>query len=87
MGYVDGAEGRISMAVENFGNGMVITGDDIGVYRLLSLRSMLKMEISGLTRRGASASSIIRSETGLTGSKEVLLRKYEAWLKDRNFLK
>jgi hypothetical protein len=87
MGYVGGAEGRISMAVENFGNGMVITGDDIGVYRLLSLRSMLKMEISGLTRRGASASSIIRSETGLTGSKEVLLRKYEAWLKDRNFLK
>jgi hypothetical protein len=75
------------MAIENFGNGMVITGDDIGVYRMLSLRSMLKMEISGLTRRGASASSIIKSETGLTGSKEVLLIRYEAWLKDRNFLK
>jgi hypothetical protein len=43
--------------------------EQIAAFRLLSLRSMLKLEIHGMTRRGRSAYSIIKSELGLKGSK------------------
>lgn len=36
--------------------------DDIAHYRLLTLRSALKLEVLGLKRRGASALSILRKE-------------------------
>jgi hypothetical protein len=45
------------------------TPEQIAAFRLLSLRSMLKLEILGMTRRGRSAYSIIKQESGLRGSK------------------
>jgi hypothetical protein len=43
--------------------------DQIAAFRLLTLRSMLKLEIHGMTRSGRSAYSIIKSELGLKGNK------------------
>jgi len=42
----------------------------IAEFRLRTLHKMLKLEILGMTRRGQSAYSIIKAETGLKGSKQ-----------------
>ena len=44
--------------------------DNIDMARLLTLKSALKLEISGLKRRGQSAYSIIKSEFNLKGNKQ-----------------
>jgi hypothetical protein len=41
---------------------------------------MLKLEILGMTRRGQSAYSIIKQETGLKGSKQKVYDQLEAIL-------
>ena len=46
------------------------TPEQIAQFRLNSLHKMLKLEILGMTRRGQSAYSIIKQETGLKGSKQ-----------------
>jgi len=43
--------------------------DQIAAFRLLTLRSMLKLEIHGMTRSGRSAYATIKSELGLRGNK------------------
>ena len=49
----------------------VITGkENIDAFRLRTLHKMLKLETLGMTRRGQSAYSIIKQETGLKGSKQ-----------------
>ena len=42
----------------------------IAEFRLRTLHKMLKLEILGMHRRGQSAYSIIKQETGLKGSKQ-----------------
>jgi hypothetical protein len=42
----------------------------IAHFRLLTLHKMLKLEILGMHRRGQSAYSIIKQETGFKGSKQ-----------------
>ena len=62
---------------------MVIdTPDAIERYRLCTLKSALKLEISGLRRsRGlASAYSLIKKEFGFKGSKTKVLEQLEAKL-------
>jgi hypothetical protein len=59
------------------GGAIMITGPHIGVARLLSLRGMLQLEIKGLTRRGRSAYSIIKTEFGLRGNREKVLAQFE----------
>ena len=49
------------------------TKDNINLFRLLSLRSALKLEIAGMKKRGRSAYSIIKEEFGFKGSKESVL--------------
>ena len=50
---------------------MLIAGKEkIDAFRLRTLHKMLKLEILGMTRRGQSAYSIIKAETGLKGSKQ-----------------
>jgi hypothetical protein len=60
---------------------VVDTPKDIERYRLLALRSALKLECIGIKRRGPSAASIIKKETGLKGSNTVLLERFEAKLR------
>ena len=72
------------MAVENtVGGGMMITGDDIQEYRLIVLRSALKLEIKGIRmHRGRTAYSIIKEEFGLKGNRQRVLEQFEELLKD-----
>jgi hypothetical protein len=42
----------------------------IAEFRIRTLHKMLKLEILGMTRRGQSAYTIIKQETGLKGSKQ-----------------
>jgi len=46
------------------------TPEMIAQFRLNALHKMLKLEMLGMTRRGQSAYSIIKQETGFKGSKQ-----------------
>ena len=63
------------------------TKDNINLFRLLSLRSALKLEIVGMKKRGRSAYSIINEEFGFKGSKQSVLADLEELIelkKDKN---
>jgi hypothetical protein len=63
---------------------MLITADQIPAFRLLALRSMLKLEAKGMKRRGPSALSIVKAETGLKArTAAAMLPLFEAWLDKR----
>ena len=53
------------------------TKDNINFFRLLSLRSALKLEIVGMKKRGRSAYSIVKEEFGFKGSKRSVLADLE----------
>jgi len=60
---------------------MVITKpDDISTFRLLALRSGLKLEIRGLRRSGRSCYAIIKKEFGLKGTKQEVLEQFDEML-------
>ena len=67
---------------------VIIEGkEQVSAFRLLSLRSGLKLELKGMkVSRGKTCYSIIKKEFNLTGSREVVLRKYEQILRDNNIL-
>ena len=52
--------------------------DNVDMARLLVLKSALKLEISGLRRRGRSAYSIIKSEFNLKGNKQKVYDQFVA---------
>ena len=55
--------------------------ESLNMYRLLALKGALKMEVAGMRRRGASAFSIVKEETGLKArSAKELLPLFEDWL-------
>jgi hypothetical protein len=75
------------MAIETHESGVTITGDDIGRYRRLVLRSALKLEINGLRMtRGRTVYSIIKKEFGLKGNKQLVLEQFEDLLRTRQEL-
>ena len=53
------------------------TPEQIDMFRLLSLRSALKLECLGMSRRGQSAYSIIKAEYGLKGNMKSVLQQLE----------
>tara|TARA_R110002167_G_scaffold269743_2_gene476263 strand:+ start:1438 stop:1677 length:240 start_codon:yes stop_codon:yes gene_type:complete len=59
-----------------------ITGESIGMYRLLTLKSGLKLEAEhGMQlTRGRSCYSIIKEEFGLKGNKKNVLKQFEEML-------
>ena len=63
------------MPFEQSAGGVMITGESIMHYRLLTLIQGLKSEIKGmrLTSKGRTCYSIIKSEYGLKGSREKVL--------------
>jgi len=63
------------MPFEQSAGGVMITGESIMHYRLLTLIQGLKSEIRGmrLTSKGRTCYSIIKSEYGLKGSREKVL--------------
>ena len=77
------------MAIEVTETGAtVITGGEIQVYRLLTLRHALKAETVGLRlTRGRSALSIVKAETGLKArTAKDMVPKYEEWLRAQGLL-
>lgn len=52
----------------------MITGEqNIKNARILTLRSALKLEVAGLSRRGRSVYSIVKEEFGFKGNKQKVL--------------
>lgn len=58
------------------------TPEQIDMFRFLSLRSALKLECLGMTRRGQSAYSIIKGEYGFKGNKKSVLEQMEQIIKE-----
>lgn len=55
----------------------VISGKQIGIFRLSTLISAAKLELTGLKRRGVSAHSILKRELGLKGNRENVIAQAE----------
>ncbi len=53
------------------------TPEQIAMFRLLSLKSALKLECLGMKRRGQSAYAIVKAELGLKGNKKSVLEQLE----------
>ena len=58
------------------------TKEKIDLFRFLSLRSALKLECLGMSRRGQSAYSIVKAEFGLKGNKKSVLEQMEQIIKE-----
>jgi hypothetical protein len=56
---------------------MLLTGDEIKIARMLTLRKGLQLEIKGLRLSGRSCYSIIKKEFGLTGTRARVLQQFE----------
>jgi len=55
---------------------IVVKGEEnVRNARILALRTMLKLEVKGMTRRGRSAYSIIKEEFSFKGSKKRVLEQ------------
>lgn len=58
------------------------TPEQIDMFRFLSLKSALKLECLGMSRRGQSAYSIVKAEYGFKGSKKSVLQQMEQIIKE-----
>jgi len=58
------------------------TPEQIDMFRFLSLRSALKMECLGMSRRGQSAYAIVKAEYGFKGNKKSVLEQMEKIIKE-----
>ena len=58
------------------------TPEQIDMFRFLSLKSALKLECLGMSRRGQSAYSIIKAEYGFKGNKKSVLEQMEQIIKE-----
>ena len=58
------------------------TPEKIDMALFLTLRSALKMECLGMSRRGQSAYSIIKQEYGFKGNKKSVLEQMEKIIKE-----
>ena len=58
------------------------TPEKIDMFRFLSLRSALKMECRGMSRRGQSAYAIVKAEYGFKGNKKSVLEQMEKIIKE-----
>ncbi len=58
---------------------MIITGEHVALYRLMTLRSGLRLEIQGLRMsRGRTCYAIVKSELGFKGNKARVLTQLDA---------
>lgn len=77
------------MAIEiNESGSIMLTGDDINVYRLLTIRAGLKAEAVGmrLTSKAPSCLSIVKREFGFKGNLQKVTAQYEAMLRANNII-
>lgn len=68
------------------GGGTIATGDGILVFRMLTIRSALKLEAHGFKLKGRrSVMKQVKKEFGITGSRESIMRQFEAILLAHGF--
>ncbi len=60
------------------------TPNTIDRFRVRTLRSALKLEILGMTRRGVSVYRMVKDEFGFKGSKQKVLDQLLAYIKENN---
>jgi len=60
------------------------TPQAIDGFRVRALRSALKLEVLGMTRRGVSAYRMVKDEFGFKGSKQKVLDQLLAYIKENN---
>jgi hypothetical protein len=65
---------------------LIDTPEKLQAYRLLTLKSMLKLEVLGMKKAGKSAYSIVKEEFGLKGSKQSVFNQYVEILKSNGYL-
>jgi len=58
------------------------TPQAIDGFRVRTLRSALRLEVLGMSRRGPSVYSIVKQEFGFKGSKKRVLDQLCEWIKD-----
>jgi len=59
---------------------IVIAGkENVQKARILALKSMLKLELVGMTRSGRSAYTIVKAELGFKGSKQKVYEQLVAY--------
>ena len=61
-------------------NRIVIGKEQVPMARLLTLKTALRLELVGLTRRGRTAYSIVKSELGFKGSKQKVFAQLERYI-------
>ena len=67
---------------------MIITGDDIHIFRYLTLRKGLKLELLGMRMsRGKSCYTIIKREFKLKGNKQNVYTQFTEMLTEAGVLK
>ena len=60
------------------------TPQAIDGFRTRMLRSALKLEVLGMSRKGQSVYSIVKQEFGFKGSKQKVLDQLLAYIKEHN---
>jgi hypothetical protein len=60
------------------------TPEAIDGFRVRALRSALKLEVLGMTRRGVSVYRMVKDEFGFKGSKQKVLDQLLAYIKEHN---
>tara|TARA_R110002110_G_scaffold68586_1_gene185580 strand:- start:499 stop:708 length:210 start_codon:yes stop_codon:yes gene_type:complete len=60
------------------------TPQAIDGFRVRTLRSALKLEVLGMSRKGQSVYSIVKQEFGFKGSKQKVLDQLLAYIKEHN---
>ena len=72
----------------NESGSIMLTGDDINIYRLLTIRAGLKAEAKGmrLTSRAPSCLSIVKREFGFKGNLAKVTAQYEAMLREHGII-
>jgi len=61
---------------------IIDTEEGIKGYRILALRSALKLEVLGMKRRGQSVYSIVKQEFGFKGNKKKVLDQLNKYIED-----
>ena len=62
---------------------LTITSEEVPVYRLLVLRSALKLEVAGMKKRGRSIYSVVKEEFGFKGNKAKVLEQLNSMIFER----
>lgn len=72
------------MAVEQTRSGaLVVTGDHVQLYRLLAMKSAIKLEMAGLKHSRGSITAQVKREFGFRGNREKVLAQLEALIAER----